>query len=163
MAIERWRPVGTLKERGPFRDIQSEMNRLFDSFLGRPMTTASGTGSRTWEPLVDMYETRDEVALNFELPGVSEKDISLSITGDVITVQGERPFSGPLSDESYVHVERAHGKFARSLRLPMPVDARRVRARYQDGVLRVRVPKAEEIRAKEIKIDVAAGGGSKAA
>jgi HSP20 family protein len=158
MAIERWRPLGTLMERGPFRDIQSEMNRLFDSFMGRPMTTASGTGSRSWEPLVDLYETPDDFVLNFELPGVSEKDIALSITGDVITVQGERPFSEPLNDDSYFHVERAYGKFARSLRLPMPVDARRVRATYREGVLQVRVPKAEEVRAKEIKIDVASGG-----
>ena len=68
MAIERWHPLGMLMERGPFRDIQGEMNRLFDSFLGRPMTTASGTGSRTWEPLVDMYETPDYVVLNFGSP-----------------------------------------------------------------------------------------------
>ena len=157
MAIERWRPLGTLME-GPFRDIQSEMNRLFDSFMGRPMTTASGTGSRTWEPLVDMYETPDDVVLNFDLPGVSQKDISLSITGDVITVQGERPFSEPLNDDRHLHVERAYGRFARSLRLPMRVDARRVCATYREGVLQVRVPKAEEVRAKEIKIDVASGG-----
>jgi HSP20 family molecular chaperone IbpA len=68
MAMERWHPLGTLMERGPFRDIQSEMNRLFDSVLGRPMTMASGAGSRTWEPLVDMYETADDVVVNFELP-----------------------------------------------------------------------------------------------
>jgi HSP20 family protein len=155
MAIERWHPLGTIMERGPFRDIQSEMNRLFDSFLGRPMATASGTGSRTWEPLVDMYETPDDVVLNFELPGVSEKDISLTLTGDVITVQGERPFSQPLNDHSYLHVERAYGKFARSLRLPMPVEVSHVGATYRNGVLQVRVPKAEKVRPKEIKIEEA--------
>ena len=159
MAIERWHPLGTLMERGPFRDIQSEMNRLFDSFLGRPMTTANG-GSRTWEPLVDMYETPDDVVLNFELPGVSEKDISLTLTGDVITVHGERPFTQPLNDNSYLHVERAYGKFARSLRLPMPVDASHVGATYRSGVLQVRAPKADKVRPKEIRID--GGSGSEA-
>ena len=135
MAMERWHPLGTLMERGPFRDIQSEMNRLFDSVLGRPMTTASGAGSRTWEPLVDMYETADDVVVNFELPGVSEKEISLTLTGDVITVQGERPFSQTSNDHSYLHVERAYGKFARSLRLPMPVEASHVGATYRNGPL----------------------------
>jgi len=160
MAIERWHPLGMLMERGPFRDIQSEMNRLFDSVLGRPMTTASGTGSRTWEPLVDMYETPEEVVVNFELPGVGEKDISLSLTGDVITVHGERPFSQPLNDGGYHHVERAYGKFARSLRLPMPVDASHVGATYRSGVLQVRAPKADKVRPKEIRID--GGSGSEA-
>jgi HSP20 family protein len=158
MATEQWHPLGTLMERGPFRDIQSEMNRLFDSVLGRPTTMANGMGSRTWQPLVDMYETPDDVVLNFELAGVNEKDISLSITGDVITVQGERSLNQPLNDHSYLHVERAYGKFGRSLRLPMAVDAKRVSAAYREGVLQVRVPKADEVKAKEIKIDVASGG-----
>jgi HSP20 family protein len=155
MAIERWRPLGTLMERDPFRDIQGEMNRLFDNFLGRPTTTATGTANRVWMPVVDMYETPNDLVLNFEVPGVSQKDISLSITGDVLTVKGERPFSQPLGDDHYFHMERAYGKFERSVRLPMPVQAGRVRATYRDGVLEVSLPKAEEIRPKEIKIGVA--------
>jgi HSP20 family protein len=154
MAIERRRPFGTLVERDPFRDIQSEMNRLFDNFLGRPTATATGTGSRVWMPIVDLYETNDDLVVNFELPGVREKDISLSITGDVVTVKGERQFDQQLNDENYVHAERAYGKFERSIRLPMSVQAERVRATYRDGVLEVSLPKAEEVRPKEIKIDV---------
>ena len=154
MAIERWRPSGTLMDREPFRDIQTEVNRLFDSFFGRPTAAATGTGSRVWMPVVDMYETNDDLVLNFELPGVREKDISLSITGDVLTVKGERLFNQQLNDNNYFHTERAHGKFERSIRLPMPVQAGRVRATYRDGVLEVSLPKAEEVRPKEIKIDV---------
>ena len=154
MAIERWRPFGALMERDPFRDIQTEMNRLFDNFLGLPTATAPGTGSRVWMPVVDMYETNDDLVLNFELPGVREKDISLSITGDVLTVKGERQFDQQLNDDNYVHAERAYGKFERSIRLPMPMQAERVRATYRDGVLEVSLPKAEEVRPKEIKIDV---------
>ena len=154
MAIERWRPFGTLMERDPFRDIQTEMNRLFDNFLGRPTATAGGTGSRVWMPVVDMYETNDDLVLNFELPGVREKDISLSITGDVLTVKGERPFNQQLDDDHYFHAERAYGKFERSIRLPMAVQAERVTATYREGMLEVRLPKVEEVRPKEIKIDV---------
>ena len=154
MAIERWRPLGTLMDREPFRDIQSEMNRLFDTFLGRPMSNATSTANRVWMPVVDIYETPDNLVLNFELPGVREKDISLSITGDVLTVKGERQFDQQLNDEHYFHAERAYGKFERSIRLPMPVQAERVTATYRDGVLEVSLPKAEEVRPKEIKIDV---------
>jgi HSP20 family protein len=155
MAIERWRPFGTLVERDPFRDIQNEMNRLFDNFLGRATSTAAPTGSRVWMPVVDMYETKDDLVLNFELPGVREKDISLSITGDVLTVRGERQFNQQLNDgDQYVHTERVYGKFERSIRLPMPVQGDRVRATYRDGVLEVSLPKADEVRPKEIKIGV---------
>jgi HSP20 family protein len=154
MAIERWRPFGTVVEQDPFRDIQSEMNRLFDNLLGRPTATATGTGSRVWMPVADMYESNDDLVLNFELPGVRERDISLSITGDVVTVKGERQFDQQLTDDNYVHAERAYGKFERSIRLPMPVQAERVRATYRDGVLEVSLPKAEEVRPKGIKIDV---------
>src|SRR5213594_666709 len=154
MAIERWRPFGALTEREPFRDIQSEVNRLFDSFLGRPTAAATGTGSRVWMPFVDMYETNDDLVLNFELPGVREKDISLSITGDLLTVRGERQFRQELKDDHTYHIERAYGKFERSVQLPMPVQAGRVTATFRDGVPEVRLPKTEEVRPKEIKIDV---------
>ena len=154
MAIERWRPFGTLMDRDPFRDIQSEMNRLFDRLLGRPLTTARGTDRHNWMPVVDMYETSDNLVVNFELPGVPEKEVSLSITGDLLTVKGEREFNHQPSDDNYLHMERVYGKFERSIRLPMPIQADRVSATYRDGVLEVRLPKTDEGRPKEIKIDV---------
>ena len=155
MAMERWRPFGTVMERGePFRDIQSEMNRLFDSFFGRPTSAATGTGSRVWTPVVDLYETKDDLILNFELPGVREKDVSLSITGDLLTVKGERQFRQELKDDHSYHIERAYGKFERTVQLPMPVQADRVKAAYRDGVLEVKLPKTEEVKPKEIKIDL---------
>jgi HSP20 family protein len=155
MAIERWRPFGTFMERRePFRDIQTEMNRVFDSFFGRPLATATGTESRVWMPVVDMYETKDDLILNFELPGVPEKEVSLSITGDLLTVRGERQFNQPLKDDNYYHVERSYGKFERTVQLPMSVQTGQVTASYRDGVLEVKLPKAEEVRPKEIKINV---------
>ena len=155
MAIERRRPFGTFMDRRePFRDIQGEMNRLFDSFFGRPLGTATGTGSRAWMPVVDMYETKDDLILSFELPGVREKEVSVSITGDLLTVKGERQFNQELNNDNYHHMERAYGKFERTVQLPMHVQAGRVTATSRDGVLEVKLPKAEEVRPKEIKIDV---------
>jgi len=154
MAMERWRPFGlsTMDRWEPFRvsDIQTEVNRLFDSFVGRP-ATASG---RVWTPPVDMHATKDDLVLTLELPGVSEKDVTVTITGDLLTVKGERRFEQQVSEEDLLHVERTYGKFERLIQLPMAVQADRVKATYRDGVLEIRLPKAEELKPKEIKIDI---------
>ena len=145
IAIERWRPFGSVA------GWDSEVNRLFDGFFGRPAAT---NGERMWAPALDMYETKDEIVLNFELPGVREKDVTLSITGDVLTLKGERAFDRDVKDESYHHVERVFGKFERSVQLPMEVQAEKVQATYRDGMLEVKLPKAEEVKPREIKINV---------
>ena len=100
------------------------------------------------------HPSKDDLILNFELPGVREKDVSLSITGDLLTVEGERAVTQELKGESYHHVERVYGNFERTVRLPMPVQAEQVKAIYHDGVLEVELQKSEEIEPKEIKIDI---------
>jgi len=153
MAMERWRPFGlsSMDRWEPFRvsDIQTEVNRLFDNFFGRP-TSVSG---RTWAPAVDMYATKDDLVITLELPGVSEKDVSVSITGDLLTVKGERRFENQV-EQDLLHVERTYGKFERVIQLPMAVQADRVKATYREGVLEIKLPKAEELKPKEIKIDL---------
>jgi HSP20 family protein len=158
MAIDRWRPFVSMERWDPFRnmtDIQGEVNRLFDNFLGRPTAATNGPALRTWAPVLDMRETKDDLVLSFELPGVSEKDVSLSITGDLLTVRGERTLNRESKDESVHHVERIYGKFERSVQLPMPVQPERVKATYRDGILEVNLPKAEEVKPKAIKIEIA--------
>jgi HSP20 family protein len=155
MAMERWRPFGfsTMDRWEPFRvaDIQTEVNRLFDNFFGRP---ASGTGNRTWAPSVDMYATKDDLVVTLEVPGVAEKDVNVSITGDLLTVKGERRFENQVKEQDLLHVERTYGKFERLIQLPMAVQADRVKATYRDGVLEIKLPKAEELKPKDIKIDI---------
>jgi len=156
MAIERWNPFGNTVERWqPLRsvaDLQSEMNRLFDGVFGHPATMV--TGERLWAPRVDVYETKDDVVLSFELPGVSEKDVNVSITGDLLTVKGERRFEQDLKDESYHRLERIYGKFERTVQLPMPVQGDKVKAIYREGILKVQLPKADEVKPREIKINI---------
>jgi HSP20 family protein len=154
MAMTRWTPFGSLERWDPFRnlgDIQSEMNRLFDNFSGRPASTA---GERMWFPAVDVRETKDEVVLSFDVPGMSEKDIQLSITGDLLTVRGERKFDREESKDTYHRVERVYGKFERTVQLSMPVQTDKVKATYREGVLEVKLPKVEEVKPREIKIDL---------
>ncbi len=156
MALVRFRPFTSALD--PFRDLsgtQSEMNRLFDGFFGRPSQVGQVGGmERVWAPAVDMYETKDELVITAELPGLTEKDIQLSITGDMLTIRGERRWDQEVKQENYYRGERWFGKFERALPLPIPVQAEKVKASYRDGVLTVTLPKAEEIKPKEIKIDV---------
>ena len=157
MAIDRWRPFGGGDRWDPFRglgEIQTEMNRLFDNVVGRPATTA--VGERMWLPAVDVHETKDDLVLSFDIPGVTEKDVHLTITGDLLTVRGERErrFERDGSGETYHRVERIYGRFERSVQLPMTVQTDKVKASYRDGVLEVKLPKAEEVKPKEIKIEL---------
>ena len=154
MAMERWRPFGAADRWEPFRnvsDIQGEVNRLFDTLLGRPMT---GPRGRAWLPPVDMHETKDDLVLNVELPGVSEKDVTVSITGDLLSIKGERRWNDEAKDRQYLHTERVYGQFERLVQLPMAVQADKVKASYRDGVLQITLPKAEELKPREIKIDI---------
>jgi HSP20 family protein len=153
MALVRFRPLSQAVD--PFRDlsdIQGEMNRLFDSFFGRPSQV--GGVERVWAPAVDVYETNDELVVAADLPGLEEKDIHLSITGDVLALRGERQWNRAVKQESYSRGERWYGKFERTLPLPVPVQADKVKASYRDGVLTVTLPKVEEIKPREIRIDV---------
>jgi HSP20 family protein len=155
MAMERWRPFGTTERWDPFRglgDIQSEMNRLFDSWTGRTATSAGA--DRMWLPAVDVHETKDDIVLSFDIPGVSEKDVHVSMTGDFLTVRGERRFEREGTADSYHRLERLYGKFERSVQLPFPVQTDKIKATYRDGVLTVTLPKAEELKPREIKIDL---------
>jgi HSP20 family protein len=156
MAMERWRPIGSLDRWEPFRnlvDIQGEVNRLLDTFVGRATQSGNAQG-RTWLPAVDMRETKNDLVLKVELPGVQEKDVTVSITGDLLTIRGERRWEDESKDHKFLHVERAYGQFERMIQLPMAVQADKVKAVYRDGILEVTLPKAEELKPREIKIDV---------
>ncbi len=128
------------------------MNHLFDAFFGRP--TSVSVSDRVWAPVVDVYETKDDLIVSCDLPGVPEKEVSASITCDVLTIKGQRKLQSEAKGESYHRLERWYGKFERHVSLPMPVQADRVKATYRDGALEIRLPKAEEIMPKEIKIDL---------
>lgn len=129
------------------------MNRLFDSFFGRPVR-GGGTGNRMWAPAVDVYETKDELVVSAELPGVNEKEIQVTMTGDLLTIRGERSHERETKEENYHRFERFFGKFERNVPVPIPVQAGKIRATYRNGVLEIHLPKAEEVKPREIKIDV---------
>ena len=111
----------------------------------------------TWMPPVDIFQTSDhELVLKAELPDIKREDIGITVENFVLTITGEKKFSGDVKEEHIHHSERRYGKFTRSFSLPHTVDGGKVTADYQNGVLTVRLPLREEAKPRQIKVDVAA-------
>jgi HSP20 family protein len=136
-------------------DIQTEMSRALDACFGRQ--ARPGVVDRVWAPAIDIYETRDDLVVTAELPGVKENkenEVHLSIVGDVLSLRGQRLAEHQVKEENYHRIERWSGNFERHIQLPIPIQPDRVRATYRDGVLEIRLPKVEEVRPREIKIEL---------
>jgi len=144
--ITPWRPF-------EFDRIRREMDRLWDSFLeGRPLRRAED--SREWLPSIDVSETKNELVIKAELPGLDPKDIDISMNNGYLTIKGEKKHEKEEKDENYHLVERSYGSFTRSVRLPKEVQSDKITASFKNGVLRITLPKSEEAKKKEIKIKV---------
>lgn len=138
----------------PFRDLrtlQEEVNRLFSTNLTRGFGE-EGIGRGAWNPSVDIYENKDQIVLEAELPGMNREDFELSVENNVITLRGERQFEKKDDSDNYHRVERSYGSFTRSFTLPQTVSGEGATAEYRNGVLRVTLPKREETKARRIQI-----------
>jgi HSP20 family protein len=138
----------------PFRDLRSlqeEVNRLFSSNMGR-FYGDEGIARGAWNPSVDIYENKDQIILEAELPGMNREDFDLSIENNVLTLRGERRFEKKDDNDNYHRVERSYGSFTRSFTLPQTVSSEGAQAEYKNGVLRVSLPKREEVKARKIQI-----------
>jgi len=131
--------------------IQREMNRLFDSFFRNDDAPA---GLSMWTPAVDIVERDSEYEVRMELPGVRKDDVRITIDNSVLTIRGEKKQESAEEEKGYRRVERSYGSFLRSFTLPTTVRAEKIEAVVTDGVLTVRLPKAEEARPKEIEVNV---------
>jgi HSP20 family protein len=148
MALIRWEPARELNS------LQSEMNRLFNTFFDVP--PGNGGGVRRWVPAMDLVETDDHFVLRADLPGLTENDVSIELEDNVLTISGERRSEHEERKEGYYRVERASGTFSRALTLPEGVDPQGVEASFENGVLEVRVPKPEERKPRKVAISVGA-------
>jgi HSP20 family protein len=128
------------------------MNRLFED-AGRGWRKDEPAATTTWSPSVDIYETETEIVVKAELPGIERKDISLNLEKNVLTVKGERRFEKETNEENYHRIERNYGAFSRSFSIPATVDEEKIRAEYRDGVLRIALPKKEQVKPKQIQIN----------
>jgi HSP20 family protein len=133
--------------------FSSEVNRLFNTLL------APGEGrAQRWSPAMDLVEAEDHYVLRADLPGMDEKDVSIEINDNVLTVSGERRDEQEESRQGWHRVERTFGRFSRSLTLPEGIEPEAVTAEFAKGVLSITVPKPEERKPRRVEISV---GGSK--
>lgn len=136
-SLMRWNPVREMRQ----------MERLLEDPFIRPFW-AEGAANLA----LDMYETDNEIVVKLAAPGVKADDINVSITGNVLTVRGESKSEENVEEKDYILRERRFGKFSRSVTLPTSVDANNAKAEFEDGVLTLTVPKAEDVKPKSIQV-----------
>ena len=148
----------------PFREfstLQDRMNRLFHNSYGEGRDESLTTSN--FAPAVDVYEDEHNVTLKIEVPGVDEKDIDIQVENNILTVHGERKFEKEEKEENYRRIERQYGSFTRSFTLPSTVDADKVTANYEKGVLKITLAKKAEAKPKQIKVNVGTQAAAAAA
>ncbi len=141
-------PWGARRE---LETLRREMDRLWEGFFGERRGLES---AEVWAPALDLSETKDKLIVKAELPGVDPKDVDVSLTGNVLTIKGEKKEEKEEKEENYHMIERRYGSFVRSIRLPVEVEEDKIEASYKKGVLKIVLPKSEKAKPKGIKIKV---------
>jgi HSP20 family protein len=134
-------------------DLQERMNRLFDETLARERLDEPSLLQGSWVPLADVVETPEAYVLDVELPGLSRDDVALQAQGDELVVRGERRLDAQSRPESFHRLERRYGPFTRSFRFSEEMDPDRIRAVFEDGLLRLEIPKARPRLATRVKVE----------
>jgi HSP20 family protein len=130
-------------------NLHNEMDDLFDSFfrgLDRPFM-----GYKAW-PAIDVAEEEDSIIVRAEVPGCKAEDIDISVYGNTLTISGEKKLSEEKKEKGYYHMESSYGSFRRELTLPTDVDQGKIDASCKDGVLSIKLPKAEKTKAVKVKV-----------
>ncbi len=143
MAIQRWDPFRDL------RQMDDTMNRLWRGYGGVPAATED------WNLALDVVQHEDDIVVKASVPGVKAKDIDVSFEDNVLTVKAEKKLDFTDEKSNYLVRERSYGSFYRALRLPETIDSEKIECAFEDGVLTVTLPKAEEKKKKQLKINVA--------
>lgn len=149
MALERRGPRRSIIAWRPWRDLEEvewELDDLFRHRFWKP------NGERAWMPAVDVFERDDKFVVKAELPGMKEEDVDVSVIGDTLTIKGEKKTETEVKEEDYYRSERSYGSFYRSIPLPSTVDANKIEASFEDGVLEVTLPKSAEVKPKKIAV-----------
>jgi len=144
----------TLTRWEPFRgatSLQDQINRVFNDVLER---TGEESSLTAWAPAVDIYETEHELVLKADLPDIDPKDLDIRVENNILTIRGERKFEKNVNEENYLRVERSYGSFTRSFTLANTVNSEAIKAAYENGVLTLSIPKREEAKPKQIKVNV---------
>ncbi len=137
----------------PFREIE-ETGRRFEDFFHQPFLPAAWRRFPTdgWSPVIDVVEKDDKFVVKVELPGVKEEDVDVSVSGDMLTISGEKKEEKEEKKKGYYYSESSYGSFSRSVTVPSTVDAGKIEANFEQGVLEITLPKVAEVKPKKIKV-----------
>ena len=149
MALVPWKH----KEYDPFRELSDMSDGLFGLTLF-PGADRNLVPFRGGWPAIDVSEDKNNVIIKADLPGLKQEEIEINMDNDILTIKGERRVEEEKKDKNYHRVERSYGAFERSLQLGVAVDKEKIKAAYKNGVLEVILPKTEQVKPKQIKIDV---------
>ena len=148
MTLVRWRPSRDLL------NINSDFDRLFSDFFGNSLGRRYNGSERTIYPSIDLSESDKEFVVKAELPGVDKDNVKISLQENILTLHGEKNQGIEEKNENYRINERVNGVFDRTIRLPNSVDAKKIKAKFKDGILSINLPKSAEAKLKEIPISV---------
>ena len=145
----------TISRFEPFRthSLQDQITRLFNEALERSADESSIT---TWAPAVDIFETEHELVVKADLPDIKPEELDIRVENNILTIRGERKFEKKVNENNYLRVERSYGAFSRSFSLASTVNSEAIKAEYKNGVLTLTIPKREEAKPKQIKVNVEA-------
>ena len=148
MALIRWDPFREMSA------LQERMNRLFSDVRAQAPVRGEEIVQGAWIPAVDIFETNEAIVLKAELPGITAQDVSVEVKDNTLTLKGEKKFEKEVKEENYHRVERSYGSFQRAFTLPGTIHQEKVTAKFKDGILEITLPKVEEAKPKQIKVDI---------
>lgn len=147
--------MSTLSRWEPFREHfapEAPFNRMFNELFGR----SQESNLTAWAPAVDILENEHELVVKADLPDVKPEELDIRVENNILTIRGERKFEKKVDEKNYLRVERSYGSFSRSFSLAKTVNSEAIKADYKDGVLTLTIPKREEAKPKQIKVNVGA-------
>jgi HSP20 family protein len=153
MSLIRWNPTRDLATfPSDIFTMQREMNKMFDNFFRGG--DEPGLLSSNWIPAVDVAEEDNEYVVKIELPGVNKDDVKITLESNILTIRGEKKAEKETKEKNYHRMERSYGSFQRSFTLPTSVKNDKIDAEYNNGILSITLPKAEEAKPKQIEVKV---------
>ena len=150
--ITRYDPLGEMVS------LRSAMDRLFEDSFVSPVTWRTLANGEGVTPPIDVHETQDELVVTAALPGMKADDVEITMTGQTLSLRGETTADERIAREQYLYRERRFGSFHRTIQLPVRVQGDRAEASFSDGILTLRIPKAEEVKPRQIRISAGSDG-----
>jgi HSP20 family protein len=132
-----------------FSTLSNRLNRLLET---PPEDASDSLG--TWSPVVDIFDKGNEVVIHAEVPGMKKEDIDVRVENNILTIRGKKERKDEVKEDGYFRTERVYGAFSRSFSLPTTVEVSKIAAEYRDGVLTLRLPKAEEAKPRQIEVKI---------